>query len=212
MQEQLEMSYHVCPANKDLHKIRPIRELFDSHIAEARAKNEHAVIVDPFARNCTLADFSNDLDINTLANFHMDAADFLLFLYNKGIRADVIIFDPPFSAPQNKKTYKSKAKRLPDTIVRCKQIIPLLMKKDGVVMTSGWTANGVGTWRGFKKEKLIVINHAYNRYATNVLVERKIFDPIHLTWKAYAADKRAVKFKNNSNKMMSYLMELTKNN
>ena len=208
MEQVFEMTYHISPANKDLHKIKPIRELFGDYISRAKNLNQHAVIIDPFARNCTLADFTNDLDMDTSANFHMDAADFLMFLYNKGIRADVIIFDPPFSASHNKKTYKSTAKRLAETIVRCKQIIPLLMKKDGVVFTSGWTANGVGDWRGFRKEKLLVVNHCHSRYATNVLVERKVFEPIHLTWKAYWADKRARRFKNNRDEMIRYITQM----
>jgi hypothetical protein len=202
-------SYHMAPANKEVHKIKPIGELLRRYIAEAISANPHATIVDPFARNATLANFTNDISRDTDAAFHMDAADFLEFLYQQGVRADVVIFDPPFSASQNAKAYKVKEKgtRLQDTIVRCKQILPRLVRNGGIVITTGWTANGVGDWRGFDKIEFMTVNHSYNRYATTCLVERKVFEPIHVIWKYFEADKCSQRHDNNCDKAREELAD-----
>ena len=177
-----QVSYHVSPPNKDLNKVQPVNALYKRLIAELDGKKD-AIILDPFARNADLTLFSNDLNPDTKASFHMDAADFLQFMFDKGIMADLIIFDPPFSPIQNKSTYKMKVPDIRKTIVRCKQIMAKSIKIGGKIVTSGWTGNGIGEWRGFKPIEFMIINHAGNRYATNLLVEQKTFEPIDVLWK-----------------------------
>ncbi len=64
------------------------------------------VIVDPFARNSTVGTITNDLDPETEAQFHMDAADFCGKLEQDQVVADVVIFDPPYSPRQVSECYK----------------------------------------------------------------------------------------------------------
>ena len=160
-----------------------------------------------------MGNFTNDISKDTDAAFHMDAADFLEFLFNSGLKADIVIFDPPFSSVQNAKTYKVKegTTRLQDTIARCKQILPRLLKMGGIVITTGWTANGVGEWRGFDKIEFMTVNHGYNRYATTCLVEQKAFEPIYVIWKYLDVDKLAQKYKNNRDKMREIADSYLKN-
>ncbi|MDP9098582.1 MAG: adenine-specific DNA methylase, partial [Verrucomicrobiota bacterium] len=54
------------------------------------------VSVDPFARNKRWATYTNDLNPNTGAQCHMEAADFMRELIAAGVRADLVIFDPPY--------------------------------------------------------------------------------------------------------------------
>lgn len=199
MNHDIEISYCTWPQNKDLHKVKPIGNLYEKYISLAKKINANAIIVDPFAKDCLLGDFRNDLNVNTVASFHLDAAEFLMFLYKKKIRADVVIFDPPFSRAQNKRTYGNHRKDLDKTITLCKQILPIFVRLNGFVIASGWTANGVGSWRGFEKEELLIVNHGYNRYSTSVLVERKVFEPKHVKWIEYFVDKEARKNKNRQN-------------
>ena len=60
------------------------------------------VVVDPFARNCSISDtWSNDIDPSTSANYHMDAIEFMKIVPTQS--AWLVIFDPPFSQRQEKK-------------------------------------------------------------------------------------------------------------
>jgi hypothetical protein len=67
-----------------------------------------AVIVDPFARdNPTGTELSNDINSMMAATHHMDARDFLDKLVVESVRADCIVFDPPYSPTQIKRAYES---------------------------------------------------------------------------------------------------------
>ena len=65
------------------------------------------VSVDPFARNKTLATHTNDLDPSTAAQSHCDAEEFLQILARQNVRADLGLFDPPYSPRQISECYKS---------------------------------------------------------------------------------------------------------
>ncbi len=58
---------------------------------------QSTISVDPFARSKRWATYTNDLNEGTAAEYHMDAEEFCLMLQNKGIKADLVIFDPPYS-------------------------------------------------------------------------------------------------------------------
>ena len=82
--------------NKETFKIKPIRELLEKYIDNS--KNW----VDPFAGNNSPAEFTNDLNPNTKAKFHLTAKEFCKQLNNnyKGV-----LFDPPYSPRQIKECY-----------------------------------------------------------------------------------------------------------
>ena len=80
-------------------QIKPIREFVLKYL------NESKISVDPFSRNSALANYTNDLNPDTTAQYHLTAFDFLTELINKGVRADLIIFDPPYSLRQAKECY-----------------------------------------------------------------------------------------------------------
>src|SRR3989304_8710333 len=65
------------------------------------------VVVDPFARNNGWATYSNDLNPDTDAKFHMEAIDFLSLLKSEAVLADMIIFDPPYSPRQMSEIYQN---------------------------------------------------------------------------------------------------------
>lgn len=55
------------------------------------------VSVDPYARNKRWATYTNDLDPTTKAEYHLEALDFLQYLIDERVQADLIIIDPPYS-------------------------------------------------------------------------------------------------------------------
>jgi len=65
------------------------------------------VSIDPFARDTDIATYTNDLNPETKAKYHLKAEDFLQELVNQGVKADLVIFDPPYSMEQCKRSYES---------------------------------------------------------------------------------------------------------
>ena len=138
------------------------------------------IIIDPFARNSTWATYTNDLNPKTKAKYHMDSCDFLEMLVNEGIKADCVIFDPPFSPRQIKECYESVGKKMgqmdafrthwkPE-----RDAINKLLKYNGVVLSFGWNTIGMGHGRGYSPEELLVVCHGPGHNDTLVFVERKV--------------------------------------
>jgi len=157
---------------RDTLSIKPIKELVDRHI--------DGVSVDPFSRNCGLCTFTNDLDPDTKAKHHLDAHDFILMLLKNGIRANTVIFDPPYSIRQVKEVYasvgKSFHKQDSQMAIRwpgLRDKINKLCLPGAKVITLGWNSTGMGLKRGFEKIELLLVNHGSAHNDTICLVEKK---------------------------------------
>jgi hypothetical protein len=90
--------------SSDTFDVPPIGEFVKSYLRQAK------VSVDPFARNKRWATYTNDLNPNTEAEYHLDVADFLKILVEKEVKADLVIFDPPYSPRQVKEMYSGFGK------------------------------------------------------------------------------------------------------
>ena len=77
----------------------PVSRLLDRYLP----KDLGAVIVDPFARNSTRGNITNDLNPDVSADFHMLAEEFVETL---DIVADAVLFDPPYSPRQITEVYQ----------------------------------------------------------------------------------------------------------
>lgn len=87
--------------NADTFSVRPIGDFVRRYLAASK------VSVDPFARNKRWATLTNDLNPETEAEYHLDAEDFLKLLASRSAKADLVIFDPPYSPRQISECYKS---------------------------------------------------------------------------------------------------------
>src|SRR5438094_521822 len=65
------------------------------------------VVVDPFARDSHWGTITNDQNPDTEAEDHMEARDFLQMLADEKVKADAILFDPPYSPTQISEHYKA---------------------------------------------------------------------------------------------------------
>src|SRR3990172_3072476 len=83
----------------DTFSIPPIGEIVKRYLRDSK------VSVDPFARNKRWATWTNDLNPETEAEYHVDVLDFLMMLRDKGVETDLVIFDPPYSQHQIKEVY-----------------------------------------------------------------------------------------------------------
>ena len=122
------------------------------------------VIVDPFARNETLGTFTNDIDPDSIAQYHMEARAFLRMLVARGIKAHAIIFDPPYSPTQIARSYRNAGMVVTRTDTQsarlkgeCRKLFRELAAPDCVVLSFGW--NTVGMGEGWSTEEILLLNH-----------------------------------------------------
>ena len=143
----------------------PTGDTFDCKpIAEFVARHLRGLSVDPFARNKRLATYTNDLNPNTTAEFHMDAEDFLTMLADKGVQADCVLLDPPYSPRQISELYAVMGLRagMKDTqsaalYARVKRAARRLCKPGATVLSFGWNSAGMG--KGFAQREILLVAH-----------------------------------------------------
>lgn len=158
----------------DTFDIPPIGELVKWYLRRAK------ISIDPFARNKRWATYTNDLNPATAAEYHLDALDFLNILKERGITADLVLFDPPYSPRQIKECYESIGLRMngkeawrTQSWAKERNIINELLVIGGIVISCGWNSCGMGRGRSYRPEKLLVVCHGAGHNDTLVLVERK---------------------------------------
>lgn len=138
--------------------------------------------VDPFARNKRWATYTNDLNPNTEAEHHMDARDFLRMLIDRGVKADLIIFDPPYSPRQIKECYQEAGMKLTmeDTqnarlYRECRELINQIAIGGATALSFGWTSLGMA--RGWVNEEIMLVCHGAAHNDTICVADRRL--PIH---------------------------------
>ena len=139
------------------------------------------VSIDPFARNKRWATHTNDLNPNTEAEHHMDAEAFLHMLAGRGVKADLILFDPPYSPRQISECYKSigmevgmKETQNAALYARVKNAIMGVLSEQAVVLSFGWNSSGMGKKHGFEQIEILLVAHGGGHNDTICLAERRI--------------------------------------
>lgn len=163
----------------------PSGETFSIDVVKLLVKRhlrESACSIDPFARNNLWATYTNDLNPDTSAEYHIDALEFLLMLEKKGVRADLVLFDPPYSRAQKKRLYQNIGKaygldehrEMSTNWRKERDAIDDMLMPGGVVVSFGWNSSGMGKTRGYKIEEILLINHGAQHHDTIVVVERRM--------------------------------------
>jgi hypothetical protein len=156
----------------DTFTIPPIRSLLERHC--------RGLVVDPFARNSRITEYSNDINPATDAQYHLDAVEFLDLMLTDQMRFDVALLDPPYSARQVMQCYQSVGREVTqyDTqfspmynLVRDR--IDTLLVDGGVTISCGWNSIGMGTNRRFRIIEILLVSHGSWHNDTIVTVERK---------------------------------------
>jgi hypothetical protein len=138
------------------------------------------VSVDPFARNKRWCTYTNDINPNTAAEYHIDAVSFLAFLEGKRVKTDLFIFDPPYSVRQTKECYEEFGLKmtLEDTWngqfwsnIR-KAALPLLTP-DAIVLSFGWSSAGFGRELGFDILEILLVPHGGAHHDTICVAEQR---------------------------------------
>ncbi len=152
--------------------IKPIRTLVKSYL------NQSIVSVDLFARNCRWATFTNDLNPETEAECHLEAKEFLQNLVDAGIKADLVLFDPPYSLRQVKEVYQSIGiETIPVENTHGwtteRNLIQQLLGPGGICISFGWNTQGIGINRDFEILEILLVNHGREHNDTICTIERK---------------------------------------
>lgn len=154
-------------------KVRPIGDFVRKY------KDHSLVSVDPFARN-HVATYTNDIDPETSAGSHQDAGEFLKELRERGVIADLGIFDPPYSPRQISEHYRKAGLpvSMEDTqngrlYKRVRDGLDALIVPGGVVLSFGWQSTGMGVGRGYDLIEVLLVAHGGAHNDTICIAERK---------------------------------------
>jgi len=163
-------------ANHETFRIKPIREFVKKYLRNSD------VSIDPFARDCEYATYTNDLNKETMAQYHMNADEFLQMLVNRGVEADLILFDPPYSRNQVKEMYGGMGLKytVEDSQYfstnwrKERDLINKLLKPDGCVLSFGWNSTGMSRARGYKIIEILMVCHGSAKYDTICIAEQRV--------------------------------------
>jgi hypothetical protein len=153
--------------------IPPIRTLVRAYLQGC------AVVVDPFARNSRMGTHRNDWDPSTAAESHLPAVAFCEQLLQQGVRAEAVLFDPPYSPRQIAEVYKGMGLTATEQDTQNAALyrevrdgLDRLLVPGGLAISCGWNTTGFGTAR-YTPVELLVVAHGGAHNDTLVLVERK---------------------------------------
>jgi len=144
--------------NSETFNVKPIGEFVKKYL--------RGISVDPFARNKDWFTYTNDLNPQTNAQYHMDAEEFLKMLKKQNVKPDVVIFDPPYSPRQVNECYqgigiKCTMKDTQTAVLykRTRDAIDSILPKGGKVLSFGWNSVGMGVKRGYTIEEILLVCH-----------------------------------------------------
>ncbi len=145
------------------------------------------VSIDPFARDFTLCTYTNDINPQTKAQYHMDSVNFLELMVEKSIKADAVIFDPPYSPEQMKRAYDGFGLSMNgrDALRTAgwkkeRDLIKDILNLDGIVLSFGWNSCGMGMTRLFEIEEILLVCHGAGHCDTICMAEREIAEQYSL--------------------------------
>lgn len=172
--ERVTMSRAWCMPSADTFEMAPVRALLDRYLLGA------SVVVDPFARNGRRGTLRNDLNPETRAEFHMDAVAFCDLMLERGVVADAVLFDPPYSPRQISEVYAQigRAATTEDTqnaalYSRVKDRLARLLRPGGVALSFGWNSIGFGRTRECATVEILLCCHGGAHNDTICVVERR---------------------------------------
>ena len=160
--------------NGDTFSIKPIEKFVRKYLDKAE------ISIDPFARNKKWATYTNDLNPDTQAEYHMDAEEFCKHLKKKKVKSDCVLFDPPYSPRQISELYKSigltvgmKETQSALLYKRVRDAVDPLIKTGGIVLSFGWSTNGMGLNRNYELIEVLMVAHGGAHNDTLCIAERK---------------------------------------
>jgi hypothetical protein len=162
--------------SKNTFDVLPIREFVNKYLMKSN------ISIDPFSRNSQITTYTNDLNPETNATYHIEARDFLRLLLFQKVIADLIILDPPYSQIQVSRVYQGVGREYKpfgddNNAVLYREVRDLthqLLSLDGVVLSFGWNSVGMGKKRGYKIDEILLVCHGGAHNDTICMAERRV--------------------------------------
>lgn len=157
-----KFDYIKCPLNRYTFSIKPMR-LWVENNCEGKTLNLFAG-----KTKLNIDEVRNDLDIEALAEYRLDALEFLRTWSGEGF--NTILLDPPYAYRKSMEMYKG---------IRCspfkqlKDEIPRILNTGGKVITFGYHSVVMGNSRGFFTERIALFSHGGAIHDTIATVERQ---------------------------------------
>jgi len=155
--------------------VKPIGDFVQRFLVEAK------VSVDPFARNRDWATHTNDINPATSAQPHQDAEAFLVDLASRGVAADLVLFDPPYSPRQVSEHYRAaglvvtgKDTQNGRLYRRVRNAIDRVVAPGGIVLSFGWQSVGMGINRNYELIETMLVAHGGGHNDTICIAELKL--------------------------------------
>ena len=173
-ESEMKFSRAWAMPNADTFSVKPIGDFVRRYLSISK------VSVDPFARNKTWATYTNDLNPDTAAEYHLDAEKFIDVLRSKNVIADLLIFDPPYSPRQISECYKRVGltvgmKETQSALLykRVRDAADSILDYGSVVISFGWSSNGMGIKRGYELVEILLCAHGGAHNDTICIAEVK---------------------------------------
>lgn len=148
------------------------RYTFESpKIKEWVEENSYGKVLNLFAGKTILDldEIRNDLDEKMIADYHIDAYQFVLGWIED--KFDTVILDPPYSYRKSMEMYNgnytSKFKLIADNLES-------IMNPDGRVISFGYHSTFMGKKRGWYLNKMCIFAHGGAQHCTIAIIEEKI--------------------------------------
>jgi len=157
--------------NKWTFTIKPIKELVNRYVGDGKRW------IDPFSGNNSKAEFTNDLNPNSPAKFHLEAIEFLKQLEGNNYTGG--LYDPPYSLRQIMECYEGigckvdKKWATTKFYSETKSYLADKIKVGGLAISFGWNSIGLGKNRGFEIIEILLVSHGRLHNDTICTVERK---------------------------------------
>lgn len=156
--------------NHNTFSVPPIGDFVKRYLAESK------VSIDPFCGEKRWATYNNDLERDK-----MDAETFLNILAANKTKADLVLFDPPYSPRQISECYKSigmevgmKETQSALLYQRVRNAIIPVLAESAIVLSFGWNTVGMGKKHGFEQIEIMLCCHGGAHNDTICLAERRI--------------------------------------
>ena len=148
-----------CADNIDTHSTRWFSKVWDDFKDNLTGSDG----CDPFARDCKLATFTNDINPMTAAEEHKPALEFLQQFKTGSL--DFVIFDPPFSERQSHEKYDGFGINLYASegvmIGECLDEASRILKTGGRLLKFGYNCNTFNH-SIITNELCLIIKNKYN--------------------------------------------------
>ena len=169
----MKMNRKWAMPNKNTFDVLPIGKMVKQYLLQSQ------ISIDPFARNKEWATYTNDLNPNTTAQYHLDVLEFLQLILEKGIQPDLVLFDPPYSPNQIKVCYEGFGKKMNQKEAQRtgwkqeRNLINDLLAPNGYVLSFGWNSIGMGKKRGYVIEEILLVCHGGSGHNDTICMAEK---------------------------------------